>query len=66
MVPHLKSRKSFIKGIEPINSTAKAARLKIWRERLEPLDVSEHLIISAAEHRPAGADNLEVHKLAGQ
>ena len=43
MVPRLKSRKSFIKCTESINTTAKAARLELWRERLEPLDASVHL-----------------------
>ena len=64
VVPRLKSRKSFIKCTEPINTTAKAVRLELWRERLEPLDASVHLNISADEHLPAGAeypcmDNLE-------
>ena len=56
VVPRLKSRKSFIKCTEPINTTAKAVRLKLWRERLEPLDASVHLNISADEYLPAGAD----------
>ena len=56
VVPRLKSRKSFIKCTEPINTTAKAVRLELWRERLEPLDASVHLNISADEHLPAGAD----------
>ena len=56
-VPRLKSWKSFIKSTEPINTTAKAARLELWRERLEPLDASVHLNISADEHLPAGAEN---------
>ena len=42
---------------EPINTTAKAARMERWRERLEPLDASVHLKISADEHLLAGADN---------
>ena len=37
--------------------TARAARLELWRERLEPLDVRVHLNIGADEHLPAGADN---------
>ena len=57
VVPRLKSRKSFIKCTEPINTTAKAVRLELWRERLEPLDASVHLNISADEHLPAGAEN---------
>ena len=56
VVPRLKSRKSFIKCTEPIDTTAKAVRLKLCRERLEPLDASVHLNISADEHLPAGAD----------
>ena len=56
VVPRLKSRKSFIKCTEPINTTAKAVRLELWRARLEPLDASVHLNISADEHLPAGAD----------
>ena len=56
VVPRLKSRKSFIKCTEPINMTAKAVRLELWRERLDPLDASVHLNISADEHLPAGAD----------
>ena len=56
VVPRLKSRKSFIKCTEPINTTAKAVRLELWRERLEPLDASVHLNISADEHLPAGED----------
>ena len=50
-------RKSFIKCTEPINTTSKAARMELWRERLEPLDASVHLNSSADEHLPAGADN---------
>ena len=57
VVPHLKSWKSFIKSTEPINTTAKAARLELWRERLRSLDASVHLNISADEHLPAGAEN---------
>ena len=56
VMPRLISRKSFIKCTEPINTTAKAVRLKLWRERLEPMDASVHLNISADEHLPAGAD----------
>ena len=43
VVPCLKSRKCFIKCMAPINTTAKAVRVKLWRERLEPLDASVHL-----------------------
>ena len=42
VVPRLKSRKSFIKCTEPINTTAKAARTELWREQLEPMDASVH------------------------
>ena len=42
VVPSLKSRKSFITCTEPINKTAKAACMALWRERLEPLDASVH------------------------
>ena len=57
VVPRLKSWKNFIKCTEPINTTAKAARMELWRERLEPLDASVHLNISPDEHLPAGAEN---------
>ena len=57
VVPRLKSRKSFIKCTEPINTTAKAARMELRKEILEPLDASVHLNISADEHLPAGAGN---------
>ena len=57
VVLRLKSRKSFIKCTEPINTTAKAARMELWRERLEPLGASVHLNISADEHLAAGAEN---------
>ena len=57
VVPRLKSRKSFMTCTKPINTTAKAARLELWRERLEPLDARVHLDISADEHLPAGAKN---------
>ena len=43
VVSRLKSRNSLIKCTEPINTTAKAARMELWRERLEPLDASVHL-----------------------
>ena len=56
-VSRLKSRNRLIKCTEPINATAKAARMELWRERLEPLDASVHLNISADEHLPAGAEN---------
>ena len=52
VVLRLKSRKCIIKSTESINTTAKAGRLELWRERLEPLDA-----ISADEHLPAGAEN---------
>ena len=57
VVPRPKSRKSFIKCTQPINTTAKAARMELWRERLEPLDASVHFNISPDEHLPAGAEN---------
>ena len=50
VVPHLKSRKSFMTCTKPINTTAKAARLELWRHRHEPLDARVHLDISADEH----------------
>ena len=56
VVPRLKSRKSFIKCTEIFNTTAKAALLELWRERLEPLDARVHLNISADEHLPAGTE----------
>ena len=40
-----------------INTTAKAARMELWRERLEPLDASVHPDIRADEHIPAGPEN---------
>ena len=57
VVLRLKSRKCVIKSTESINTTAKAARLDLWRERREPLDANVHLNISADEHLPAGAEN---------
>ena len=57
VVPRLKSRNSFMTCTKPINTTAKAARLELWRERLGPLDARVHLNISADEHLPAGSDN---------
>ena len=58
VVPRLKSRKSFMTCTKPINTSVKAARLELWRERLEPLDARVHLnMISADEHLPAGAEN---------
>ena len=57
VVSRLKSRNSFIKCTEPINTTAKAARMELCTEPLEPLDASVHLNISADEHLPAGAEN---------
>ena len=56
VVPRLKSRKNFIKCAEPINTTAKAARMELWRERLEPMDASVHLNISADKHLQGGAE----------
>ena len=56
VVPRLKSRKTFMTCTKPIYTTAKAARLELWRERLEPLDTRVHLDISADEHLPAGAE----------
>ena len=41
VVPRLKSRKSFIKCTEPINTTSKAARLELWRERFEPCQLAQ-------------------------
>ena len=57
VVPRLKSRKSFLTCTKPINTTAKAARLELWGERLEPLDARVRHNISADEHLPAGAEN---------
>ena len=51
-----KSRKSFIKCTEPVNTTAKAVRMELGRERLAPLDASIHLNISSDEHLAAGAE----------
>ena len=56
VVPRLKSRKNFIKCAEPINTTAKTARVELRREWREPMDASLHHNISADEHLPAGAD----------
>ena len=41
---------------KPIDTTAKAARLVLWRERLKPLDARVPLDVSADEHLPAGAE----------
>ena len=48
----LKLRKSFIKCTEPINTTAKAAHMALWRERATGRQ------FSSDEHLPAGAKNL--------
>ena len=56
VVPRLKSRKSFMTCTKPIDTTTKAARLELWRERPEPLDARVHIDISADEHLPAGAE----------
>ena len=48
----------FIKCAEPINTTMKAARMELWRGRLEPPKASVHLNISGDEHLPAGEENL--------
>ena len=56
VVPRLKSRKSFMTCTKSINTTAKAARLELWGERLEPLDARLHLHITDDEHLQAGAD----------
>ena len=70
VVPLLKSRKSCITCTEPVNTTAKAARKELLRERFEPMDVSVHLNISADEHLPADTDKpgqpLGTHTMAGQ
>ena len=58
VVPRLKSRNSFIKYDEHITTTAKSARMVLWRERHEPLDASVHRNISADEHLPDGEENL--------
>ena len=52
VVSRLQSGKSFIKCTELINTTASS----LCRERLEPLTASEHIIVSADEHLPAGAE----------
>ena len=57
VTPRLKSRKSFLKCNEPINTTAKDARMELWRERLEPLYARVHFNIRADQHLPAGAEN---------
>ena len=57
VVPRLESRKSVMTCTKPINTTAKAARLELWRDRLEPLETRVHLDINADEHLPAGAEN---------
>ena len=56
MVPCLKSRKSFIKCTASINTTAKAARVELWRERHGPW-TPVCTFISADKHLPAGAEN---------
>ena len=75
VMPRLKSRKSFIKCTEPINTTAKAARMVLWRERLEPLDASVHLkpvltnTFQLAQRTPGqpGRHSTDcVHRSAGQ
>ena len=71
VVPRLKSRESFIKCTEPINTTAKAARMELWRERLEPLDPSAALTnTSQLAQRITGQPGRNstgcVHRLAGQ
>ena len=43
--------------INVVEYVARSSRLEVWRERLEPLDTSVHLNISADEHLPAGAAN---------
>ena len=48
---------SFIKCTEPINATAKSARMELWRGRFELLNAIVHLNISADEHLPAGAES---------
>ena len=75
VVPRLKSRKSFIKCTEPINTTAKAARMELWRERLEPLDASFTLTSALTNSfqlaqripgQPGRHSTGCVHRLTGQ
>ena len=73
VVPRLKSRKSFIKCTEPINTTAKAARIELWRERLELLVctlTSALTNTSQLAQRTPGQPGRHstgcVHRLAGQ
>ena len=75
VVSRLKSRKSLIKSTEHINTTARAARLELWRERLEHLNTSVHLTSvltntsQLAQRTPGQPGALSigcVHRLAGQ
>ena len=43
---------------KPINTTAKAARLELWRERLEPLDAKVHLNIRMKNKTGAESWNI--------
>ena len=49
VVSRMKSRKSFIKCTEPINTTAKAARMELW--------IALGHQCSSDKHLPAGAEN---------
>ena len=51
----LKSRRSFM-SVSPLGSTAAAARMDLWHDRLDNTDAIDNLNLVLGEHLPTGGD----------
>ena len=51
----LKARKSFMRTVTPLNSSASSSRLQLWQDSLTDLPASVNMGLEVAESLPAGS-----------
>ena len=61
----LKSRKSFLRSVAPLDSSPSITRLQMWNDRLADVPASTNMGLEAAESLPAGVRGSKKHGYAG-
>ena len=54
----LKSRKSFMRTVTPLDSSASNSRLRLWKDSLTDMPASVNMGLEVAESLPAGSGDL--------
>ena len=58
----LKSQKSVMRTVTPLDSSASSSRLWLWKDSLTDVSASVKIGLEVAESLPAGSDELAAHR----